>query len=114
MGAIVTLITLSALVGLVLAGTFSWFGLGAVGIALALLSAAVLHLQGFGTLSGIAITAACLTVNQAGYLAGWLIASRRSQEPVQKQTNHEPSRGRNKHVGRDQDEQQRFRSTRSR
>jgi hypothetical protein len=113
MGAIVTLITLSELAGFVLAPTFSWFGLGALGIALALLSAAVLHLQGVGTLSGIAIIAACLTVNQASYLAGWLLVSRRSQEPVQKQTNPEPGRGRNKYVGYDQEEQQRFPSARS-
>jgi hypothetical protein len=58
------------LTGFALGGVFSWLGIGAAGIALALLSAAVLHLQGFGALSGIAITAACLTVNQASYLAG--------------------------------------------
>jgi hypothetical protein len=65
MGAIVILLSLSALMGFALARAFSWFGLGVTGIALALLSAVVLHLQGFGAFSGIAVIAACLSVNQA-------------------------------------------------
>jgi hypothetical protein len=101
MGSVVTLLALSALMGFALARPFSWLGLGIAGVALALLSAAVLHLQGFGVLSGIAIAAACLTVNQASYLAAWLYASRRSEDPIQQQANDKPSRGRNKYVGYD-------------
>ena len=72
MGGVLILLTLSVLIGFILGGRFSWLGIGAVGIALALLAAAVLHRQGFGALSGIAIIVACLTVNQVSYFVGWL------------------------------------------
>jgi hypothetical protein len=93
MGAVVILLTVSALIGFALAGTFSWFAIGVAGIALALFSAAMLHLQGFGALSGIAITAACLIVNQASYLAGCLCTSRQSRDQIRR--DNETSHGRN-------------------
>jgi hypothetical protein len=96
MGAVLILLALSVLIGLVLGGRFSWLGIGAVGIALALLAAAVLQLQGFGALSGIAIIVACLTVNQVSYLAGWLAASR--DNPFQDLADNKPSRGRDNQV----------------
>jgi hypothetical protein len=97
MGAVLILLALSVLLGFVLGGRFSWLGIGAVGIALALLAAAVLHLQGFGALSGIAIIVVCLTVNQVSYLAGWLATSR--DDPFQDQADDKPSHGRDKQVG---------------
>jgi hypothetical protein len=96
MGAVVTLFTVNALMGFALAGTFSWLGIGLAGIAFALLSAAVLHLQGFGALSGIAITAACLTVNQISYLAGRLCASPQLRDQIHKQDDNETGHGRNR------------------
>jgi hypothetical protein len=97
MGGVLILLALSVLIGLVLGGRFSWLGIGAVGIALALLAAVVLHLQGFGALSGIAIIVACLTVNQVSYLARWLAVSR--DNPLQDYADNKPSYGRDKQVG---------------
>ena len=97
MGGVLILLALSVLIGLVLGGRFSWLGIGAVGIALALLAAAVLQLQGFGALSGIAIIVACLTVNQVSYLVGWLAAPR--DNPLQDYADSKPSRGRDNQVG---------------
>jgi hypothetical protein len=90
MGAVVTLFILNALMGFAFAKTFSWRAIGVTGIALALLSAAVLHLQGFGALSGIVITAACLTANQVSYLAGCLCTSHQSRDQIRRdnETNH--------------------------
>jgi hypothetical protein len=102
MSSVVTLLTLSALMGFALARAFSWFGLWVTGIALALLSAAF---------SGIAVIAACLSVNQASCLTGLLLASRRSENRIQKHADNEPSRSRDKYVGYDQE--QRSPSTRS-
>jgi hypothetical protein len=113
MNAVVTLLTLSALIGLALAGSFSCYALAILGIALAFLSAVVLHVEGFGAFSGIAIIAACLTVNQAAYLGGLLFAHRRSAGPLEKQVDGEPSRRRNKDVGCEQKQQQRSPSARS-
>jgi hypothetical protein len=113
MNAVITLLTLSALIGFALAGSFSCYALAVSGIALAFLSAAVLHIQGFGAFSGIAIIAACLTVNQAAYLAGLLFAHRRSAGPFEKQVDTEPSHRRNKDVGCEQKQQQRSPPARS-
>jgi hypothetical protein len=62
---------------------------------LAVVAAAVLHLQGFGPLAGIAIIVACLTINQSAYLAGVWFLDRRS---VQKQANNYPAQARNEDV----------------
>jgi hypothetical protein len=69
MGAVILLITLSALIGFVLGTLFSWLAIAASSIGIAVLSSAILQIQGFGTLPGIAIVVACLTVNQMAYLA---------------------------------------------
>ena len=39
-------------------------------LALDVVAAVVLHLQGFGPLAGIVIIVACLTINQTAYLPG--------------------------------------------
>ena len=71
MSSFLILLTLSALSGFVLGlSHFSWRAIMAAGAALAPLSAVVLQNQGFGALSGIAITVACLVINQAAYVVG--------------------------------------------
>jgi hypothetical protein len=71
MSSFLILLTLSALSGFVLGlSHFSWRAIMAAGAVLAPLSAVVLQNQGFGALSGIAITVACLVINQAAYVVG--------------------------------------------
>jgi hypothetical protein len=70
MTAVIILLALSGLIGLVLGGSFSWLAILWSSVALAVLSAAVLQIGGFGAFSGIAIIATCLTVNQLAYLVG--------------------------------------------
>ena len=71
MSSFLILLTLSALSGFVLGlSHFSWRAIVAAGAVLAPLSAVVLQNQGFGALSGIAITVACLVINQAAYVVG--------------------------------------------
>jgi hypothetical protein len=79
MGAALILLVLSAATGLVLGMLFSWFAIAASSIGLAILSAALLQITGFGALSGIAIIVACLTANQLAYVAGLVLANRRSE-----------------------------------
>ena len=64
------LLALSALIGFALGTSFSWLAIAAAGVGLAVLSSAVLQIQGFGALPGTAIVFACLSVNQMAYLAG--------------------------------------------
>jgi membrane peptidoglycan carboxypeptidase len=70
MTAIILLLALSALIGFVLGTGFSWFAIAASSIGIAFLSSAILQVQGFSWLPGIAVVVACLTVNQMAYLAG--------------------------------------------
>jgi membrane protein implicated in regulation of membrane protease activity len=81
MSAAFVLLALSAATGLVLGMLFSWLAIAASSIGLAILSAVVLQITGFGALSGIAIIVACLTVNQLAYAIGVVLANRRSKEP---------------------------------
>jgi hypothetical protein len=98
MSALVTLFSLSAVVGFALGISFSCYALAVSGIALAFLSAIVLHVQGFGALPGIAIIVACLTVNQTAYLAGVFFVHRRSAGLVEKQADKKPGDGRDDEV----------------
>jgi hypothetical protein len=68
MNAVIVLLALSALIGFAIGASFSWVAIVISGVALAAISAAALHIQGFGALSGIATIVACLTVNQMAYL----------------------------------------------
>jgi hypothetical protein len=70
MNAVIALLALSALIGFALGASFSWFAIMISGVVLAAISAAALQMQGFGGFWGIAVIAACLTVNQMAYLAG--------------------------------------------
>jgi hypothetical protein len=87
MSVLIILFSLSAAVGFALGISFSYYAIAISGIALAFLAATVLHVQGFDTLSGIAIIAACLTVNQIAYLGGVFSVYRRSAGLVEEQAN---------------------------
>jgi hypothetical protein len=67
---ILLILTLGALSGFIVPQFVSWVGLLWCGPVVAATSAAILQKHGFGWLSGIAITVACLTLNQIGYLIG--------------------------------------------
>jgi hypothetical protein len=69
---VLILLALSAVSGLALASSFSWYAIAMSGVVLAGLSAAALHVAGFGALSGIVLIVACLTCNQLAYVAGLL------------------------------------------
>jgi hypothetical protein len=73
------LLALSAATGLALGTSFSWLAIAASSIGLAILSAAVLQVTGFGALSGIAIIVACSTVNQLAYVMGLVSRERREK-----------------------------------
>jgi hypothetical protein len=77
MSALVVVFMLSAIIGFALGISVSYFALAVSGVAFALLSATVLHVQGFSAFSGIAMIVACLIVNQLAYLAGVFFAHRR-------------------------------------
>jgi hypothetical protein len=80
MTAAFVLLALSAATGLALGTSFSWFAILICSMVLAALSAAVLQIEGFGALSGIAIIVACLTLNQVAYAMGVALANRASEE----------------------------------
>jgi hypothetical protein len=87
MSAVILLIALSALIGFVLGTSFSWLAIAASSIGIAVLASAILQIQGFGALPGIAIAVACLTVNQMAYLAGRLFQKQADKEPGQRRHN---------------------------
>jgi hypothetical protein len=95
MTAVILLFALSALVGLALGTSFSWLAIAASSIGIAVLSSAILQIQGFGVLPGIAMVVACLTVNQMAYLAG---VFGRSSGLFQKQADKEPGQRRSQHI----------------
>ena len=80
MNAIFVLLALSAIVGLALGFYFSWIAILVSGLVLAIVSATVLHNEGFGALAGIATIVVCLTVNQVAYLIGATMVSRGPRE----------------------------------
>ena len=104
MSAALILLALSAVIGLALGMLFSWPAIAAASVGIAVLSSAILQLQSFGTLPGIAIVVACLVVSQMGYLAA---ASLREDRLFQAQAHKEPSPGPNKDIGRNDQEHQR-------
>jgi hypothetical protein len=74
------LLALSAATGFAIATLFAWFAILISSMALAALSAAVLHIAEFDALSGIAIIATCLTVHQLAYGIGVALARCSSEE----------------------------------
>jgi hypothetical protein len=67
---VLLILTVGGLSGFIIAQFVSWFGLVWCGPAVAAISAVILQKHGFGWPSGIAITVACLSLNQIGYLIG--------------------------------------------
>jgi hypothetical protein len=103
MAVVLLLFALSGLIGFGVGTTFRWPAVVASSVAIALLSSAILQIQGFGTLPGIAIVAAYLTVSQMGYVAAFLRPGRLFQE----QAHQGPSQGRNEDIRRKDQEHQR-------
>jgi hypothetical protein len=99
----IVLLALSALIGFALGTSFSWFAIAASSIVIAVLSSAILQIQGVGALPGIAIVVACLAVNQMAYLAG---AFGRPSGLFQKQADKEPGQRRNNDVAGKPDQHQ--------
>ena len=104
MSAVIVLLALSALIGFALGTSLSWLAIAASSIGLAVLSSAVLQIQGFGALPGIAVVVACLTINQMAYLAG---AFRGPNGLFEKQGDKEPSQGRDDEIARKNQQKQR-------
>jgi hypothetical protein len=112
MGSILILLALSALSGFVLASYFSWPAILVAGAVLAPLSAFVLQNQGFGALSGISITVACLAINQAAYVVGRIRANDGPDDGsvedhlLQQRADDEPQDGRDDDIRRQHEQQQ--------
>jgi hypothetical protein len=62
------LLAVSLLIGAAAGLRYKVFVLVPIAIFLAFVSAAVLHISGFGSGSAIAVIAACLALNQAAYM----------------------------------------------
>jgi hypothetical protein len=98
MNAILILLAVSSLLGLVLGFYFSWLAIGVSGLVLAFLSAVVLQHEGFGSLAGIAIIVACLTVNQIAYLIGVTSVNRGDRSLPHGQPNNHPGEHSHNHI----------------
>jgi hypothetical protein len=77
MSAVFILLVVSVAIGFALSA-FTWRILVPSGVALAVLSAMVLNIEGFGTIPGIAIITVCLTTSQIGYLIGHVRSASRN------------------------------------
>jgi hypothetical protein len=88
---------LSALIGLVLGGLFSWVAVPISAVAIAMLSATVLRVYGFDLYWGAATVGACLAVNQAAYVAGLFARRFTDRRETGSRTRRE---GRSKGLGR--------------
>jgi hypothetical protein len=99
MSSIAILLALGALSGFILGvSRFSWWAIIAAGAVLAPLSAVALQNLGFGALSGISITVACLAINQVAYVVGAIRAKDGPEDDLPHQrADDEP------HDGRDDD-----------
>jgi hypothetical protein len=71
MTAVFILLALSTAIGFALSA-FAWWPLIVASLPLAVLSATVLQIEGFGTVPGVAIITVCLTINQVAYLIGFV------------------------------------------
>jgi hypothetical protein len=91
MNAVFMLLALSAVVGLALS-SFAWWPLIVASLTLAVLSATVLQIEGFGTIPGVAIIAVCLTLNQVAYLIGFVRSGSHNISGKGQQKQRAPSR----------------------
>jgi hypothetical protein len=73
---VLALFAASAVIGLVLGFYFSWLAIAVAGLLLAIISAVVLHREGFGFFGGVATIVACRTLSQLAYLIGMALAAR--------------------------------------
>jgi len=89
MGAAFILLALSASTGFAIGTSFSWFAILISSLAMAGLSAAVLHIAGFDALPGIAIIAGCLIVHQLAYAVGVAFARHASEEAKKSPADHD-------------------------
>jgi hypothetical protein len=89
MSAAFILLALSALIGFALGMSFLWLAIAASSIGIAVLSSAILQIQGFSALPGIAIIVACLTVHQFAYVMGAVLATRRLEGAKKSRERHE-------------------------
>jgi hypothetical protein len=72
---VLLILTLGAFSGFILAQFASWYGLVWCGPVVAAISAVILQKHGFRWLSGIAVTVACLSLNQLANLSGLISRS---------------------------------------
>jgi hypothetical protein len=91
MTAVFILLALSAVIGFALSAFAWWPLLVASGVTLAVLSATVLQIEGFGTIPGVAIIAVCLTINQITYLIGFASGGSRNISGKGQQKQRAPS-----------------------
>jgi hypothetical protein len=76
MTTLLALFAASALTGLAVGLLFRAWAVGLASLLVALLSAVLLDLNGFGLASGVAITIGCLVICQGFYLVGAFFISR--------------------------------------
>jgi hypothetical protein len=105
---VIALLTPSALIGFALGASFSWPAIATFSAGIAVLSSAILHIQGFGAIPGIAIVVACMIVSQMASLAAFLRPGRLFEVQVDK----EPSQCPNEDIGYKEQEHQRSPSAR--
>ena len=111
MSSIAILLALSAVSGFALGvSRFSWWAIVAAGGVLAPLCAVVLQNLGFGALSGISITVACLAINQGTYVVGTIRAKVGPEDGLPHQRDQrredEPHDGRDDDIRRQHEQQQ--------
>lgn len=78
MGSVLIVVTASALLGLATGLIFRVWMMGPASLIVAIGSAIVLRLEGFGFVTGILTVTACLFISQAAYLLGVTLMSRRA------------------------------------
>jgi hypothetical protein len=91
MSAVFILLALSVAIGFALSA-FTWWTIVASVVMLAVFSATVLQIEGFGTIPGIAIVTACLTTSELAYLIGHVKSGSRNVVGKSQQKQRAPSR----------------------
>ena len=101
------LLAASALIGAAAGLRLKVFALAPIALLIALVSAAVLHMNGFGPGSGIVIIIACLGLNQAAYILVQIfgLRSRASYLSLDDVADGEPGPGREQAIDDDHGDQ---------
>jgi hypothetical protein len=105
MNVVIILLALSTVTGFDLGPSFSWLAIAISSTALAVLSSALLLVQGFSGVSGIVILSACLTLNQIAYLGG---GCARHLRLFDKKINQEPRQRRHNDIANNPHRQKRY------